>query len=837
MSIMSLGACLFAGGAGAATGRADYANVRTTTAGATTAMSSRMPSMPTLPLVSVGNLSTTIPTAGGNADAGDNNGGDNKSCCEGVEHAKFCELNKSDVCEILLCDDGWVPNAGKTACEEVSVSECDDKGVKNSEYTVDRCMNDILTCVNSGVLPNGLNDLFNEDMFDSVVSGMGLCAAQVDRCLTEVRRNCVNVYATRADVWMDFNSRKIQPEYYSFVLYNTGLTPSQAKKTCLLLDTNTYGKSFAAVNGTDVVTGEYNHQAINTYNDASGAEKKNNPMGSRLDTDGIDAQRGYYARWDASAGQCLVRVAAYNRDKLITNEWLFGVVGDKSAAEVWKYAGETFTCDKDLFGFSLMKRTQDVAVLGVGGGTVVGTVVGAVANLDRKKAMEACEKATYRDELLVKIKKSKKAMKLDDYLRDTSFDTKVVSGAEDKAGKTQRTYSYKTIDKITRDQCLEIVRLVELHKMYKDAVDECTGADEQTVVNRKLFRLDCSNTHPSASEAESINALASNPDAQKDAILKMCIESQIESLYGTSQFKALVEKYKNSYKEDSAKAYAVEMIKTCLDEEGTTAVYKFRDPTDKNCTVAFEILELLGHPMYYLGSCSFHPINLAKFDVNKGITCTANPEGCQLADEIAPDVAELGELLKDIGIDTEDAQTYRQRVGKATAIGAAIGAGAGGLATAITALVESENINCRVGDNLGRVGFNKSYTIDRLKDLYVKWKLNLTDAQQKAAGSTAITDKEGWEDACGAVSEEEKCKEVQFYFKAKDAKTTEWMYAPCTWKDVNGAKKCTASEVLLKSYGLVKSRPTWATSTPLSGIPGDVQRLSVAKLAASNNSQ
>lgn len=822
MSIMSLGACLFAGGAGAATGRADYANVRTTTAGATTAMSSRMPNMPTLPLLSVGNLSTTIPTAGGNADAGDNNGGDNKSCCEGVEHAKFCELNKNGVCEILLCDDGWVPNAGKTACEEVSVSECDDNGVKNSEYTVDRCMNDILRCVNSGVLPNGLNDLFNEDMFDSVVGGMGLCAAQVDRCLTEVRRNCVNVYATRTDVWMDFNSRKIQPEYYSFVLYNTGLTPTQAKQTCLLLDTNTYGKSFAAVAGSNNVTGEYN-QAINTYNDASGAANKNNPMGSKLDTNGIDAKRGYYARWDASAGQCLVRVAAYNRNELITNEWLFGAVGDKSAAEVWKYAGETFTCDKDLFGFSLMKRTQDVAVLGVGGGTVIGTVTGALANLNRKKAMEACEKATYRDELLKKIKNSKKAMKLDDYLRDTSFDTQVVAESEGEGGKTQRTYSYQTIDKITRDQCLEIVRLVELHKMYAEEVGACLGASDIAVTNRKLFRLNCS------------EARESKPDADKSVILETCLGSQIEARYTDSQFEALVKRYK-AYNDENAKAFALAMIETCLDEDGTTGAYKFKDPTDQNCTVAFEILGLLGFPAYNVGSCSFHPINLAKFDVNKGITCSASPEGCKLASEIAPDVEELGVLLETIGIDTEDAQTYRQRVGKATAIGAAIGAGAGGLATAITALVESENINCRVGDNLGRVGFNKSYTIDRLKDLYVKWKLDLTDAQQKAAGSTAITTKEDWEKACGVASEEEKCKEVQFYFKAKDAKTTEWMYAPCTWKDVNGTKTCTASEVLLKSYGLVTSRPTWA-STPLSEIPGAVQRLSVAKLAASNHSQ
>ena len=47
-------------------------------------------------------------------------------------------------------------------------------------------------------------------------------------------------------------------------------------------------------------------------------------------------------------------------------------------------------------------------------------------------------------------------------------------------------------------------------------------------------------------------------------------------------------------------------------------------------------------------------------------------------------------------------------MGKSIAVGTAIGAGAGGLATAITAYVEKSNINCRVGDNLNQVGFGKS---------------------------------------------------------------------------------------------------------------------------------
>lgn len=71
---------------------------------------------------------------------------------------------------------------------------------------------------------------------------------------------------------------------------------------------------------------------------------------------------------------CLIRVAAYNKDKHISNSWLFGAAGDDRPAEVWKAAGDTFSCNKDLFGFSLMNDTSTAAVVGVGGGTVLGPV-------------------------------------------------------------------------------------------------------------------------------------------------------------------------------------------------------------------------------------------------------------------------------------------------------------------------------------------------------------------------------------------------------------------------------------------------------------------------------
>jgi hypothetical protein len=124
------------------------------------------------------------------------------------------------------------PGAGATT----TPSKCGDGLAENSEYAVENCMSDIYSCVSNGALPNGLNDLFNEDLRNSIVSGMGLCSAQIDKCVSSVRKNCANIYRAASDVWLDFNSRRIQPEYFSFVLRKTGLTPNQAENTCWLLD-------------------------------------------------------------------------------------------------------------------------------------------------------------------------------------------------------------------------------------------------------------------------------------------------------------------------------------------------------------------------------------------------------------------------------------------------------------------------------------------------------------------------------------------------------------------------------------------------------------------------
>ncbi len=327
-------------------------------AGATTAgATQRMPTMPSMPNFSVGNISMDMPSIV--PDTPDNpDNPDNPDEPDNPDNP----------------DDPDNP-------DEPVEPECPDGGVENSTYTIDNCMDDLLLCINSGALPGGLNDMFNDELRASIVNGMNLCAPTVERCITDVRKDCTNVYRTAADVWTDFNSRKVQPAYYNFVLLKTGLTPHQAENTCKLLDVNTYGSSFNAVSNAGGVTAEYNIGTGAYNNQNGGLLIKRNPQGATLNygNSGVDGARGHYARWDAGTAECWVRVAAYNKDQQIKNSWLFGAVGNDQPAEVWRRAGDTFTCNRDLFGFSLMNQTNTAAVVGIGGGAVVGAGVGAIA--------------------------------------------------------------------------------------------------------------------------------------------------------------------------------------------------------------------------------------------------------------------------------------------------------------------------------------------------------------------------------------------------------------------------------------------------------------------------
>ncbi len=495
-------------------------------------------------------------------------------------------------------------------------------------YTIDACMDDVLACVNGGALPNKINDLYNVDLRNSIFNGMSLCAAQIDKCISSVRRNGQIVYHSASDVWIDFNSRVIQPSYFSFVLQRTGLTPNQAENTCILLDKNTYGTSFTAVGQGDDVTNEYARN-VGAYNAQDGGDlKKTSPQGVQANTTGrYDSQRGYYARWDATTGECLVRVAAYNKGSQISNTWLFGTLGDDKPAEVWKSAGTSFGCNKDLFGFSLLNNTSTVAVVGVGGGTLVGAGVGAIAGANSEHILDC----------------------------DSSKDREALKQEIDENNLTDQFNAYG-------------VGLVRGGEMSKSQCTTITGFQDMIA---QVERHPCATGAASGEECENFKTLTTG-----SGLLK--------------------------------------------------------------CTGASKT-----------GNC---------VDFN---TLYDEAEGLKL-------------LLKKV---SSLEAIEGGRVLKGTLIGAGVGAAAGGLATAITAFVEKNNITCHVGDGLDSIAFGKSGKIDSLKEFYVKWNLRLPDTILPTA---LVVDCNSWKTACGTIKDISQCAAAQVNYKPAGVQRTTLVDSACT---------------------------------------------------------
>lgn len=448
--------------------------------------SMRMPTMPTLPINTLGNISQNINTVVSTTTTDKPGSPDAPDTPD--------EPDVPDVPDVP--DEPDVP--------DVPAPECPDGGVKFSVYTVDNCMKDVMNCVNGGALPNGMQDLFNEDVRNSIFNGMNLCATQVDKCIASVRMNCENVYRVPADVWLDFNARKIQPEYYNFVLRKTGLTPYQAENTCLLLDRNTYGTSFNAVSANNnKVTSEYN-VPVKAYNGQGGT--KPNTQGVKINNkSGIDGGRGYYARWDATNAECYVRVGAYNKDAQIKNSWLFGAAGDDKIAETWMPVGSTFTCNKDLFGFSLYNDTSTVAVVGIGGGTLVGAGVGAAAG-HGKRSFD-CGVKDHRKKLL-----------------DQLIATEVLDTVNTKLS----THISVADNDITESQCLQIANLVDnsavcVDKYYVKWKCEVSMADEYGNSTQDLFVINADSEDSYISQIENAKEKYSSDKAVL-AALQACLQ-------------------------------------------------------------------------------------------------------------------------------------------------------------------------------------------------------------------------------------------------------------------------------------------------------------------------
>lgn len=700
LSVVGLGICAFVGNADAAQSspRAAY-NVRSGVS-ATGSATQRMPSMPTLPIISVGNISTDVPTNNNNNGGGNNGGGED-------------------------------PNPPTPPTPD---TECPDGGVRNSDYTIERCMNDVLACVNNGALPNGLNDMFNEDLRNAIVNGMGLCQIQVERCVAEVRRDCANVYRSASDVWIDFNARKVQPEYYNFVLRKTGLTPNQAENTCRLLDKNTYGSSFTAVSNDGNVTAEYNNR-VGAYNGQQGGVLiKTNPQGVQVNDNnpGVDGQRGHYARWDATTATCYLRVAAYNKDTHIKNSWLFGAAGDDQPAEVWRATGDTFSCNKDLFGFSLMNNTSTVAVVGVGGGTVLGAGVGAIAG-HGKRAFD-CDNDKHREMLLEELKADGTISTVSEYML-----------LSDRISPTAKD--------LTVSQCQDVVKLYDRYNQISTALRDCR---DETVTERE------------ETEILDIHFTCNESSAEE---LEKCFEQNAKPCKGRSSV-------------ENCKDHLMVLCGNITPRE----CYKQLSTIGVDASVMSLTTNTSDTTKH---TCSFHPINLAMF-YGDDIYC-ASGEDCAPIKDIRAAVKRLGDVFtKDISELIRNGE--KSNMGKSIGIGAAVGAGTGGLATAITAFVERSNINCRVGDNLAQVGMGKSYSIGSLKDFYVKWGLNLPDTVQP---TQTANDCASWKRACSLLTDLNQCAKAQLNYKSADAVTTTLVNTPCV---VSGSA-CIENYPVAKSYG------------------------------------
>lgn len=685
VSVIGLGMCGFIGMSYAnqpASGRAAYNRV---SGGTTTA---RMPSMPTLPIFTTGNTVTNTPS-------------NNQPQVTPQPEKPQPEPEKPQ------------PEPEKPQPEP----ECPDGGVKNSTYTVENCMNDVLRCVNSGALPGGLNDMFNEDLRNAIMNGMGICSVQVDKCVETVRKDCRNVYRANTDVWIDFNARRVQPEYYSFVLRKTGLTPNQAENTCRLLDKNTYGSAFTAVANSGNVTAEYNNK-VGAYNQQMGnILVKNNPQGLQVNDGnlGVDGQRGHYARWDASAGECLIRVAAYNKDNHIKNSWLFGALGDDKPAEVWKAAGETFTCNKDLFGFSLMNKTSTVAVAGIGGGTLVGAGVGAIAGHGKRPF--DCGNEKHREMLTEELRVAANIGILGEYM---------VAG--------NRISSTGGI--INEAQCNDIVELYDAYRQIQTAIDDCDGVSTRVE----------------------------------------------EELSGVIVCDGKFAKIDDCFADLVAQGWT--QAEQCIGKGFTTP---------QQCLDLIANNMLGGQGASSRPECnSFKPINLAKID-GTSVYCPIGNPGCLSRQDTLRELTRLDSVFTREVTDMIE-KGEKSNMGKSIAVGAAVGAGAGALGTAITAFVERNNINCRVGDGLEQVGFGKSHAIGTLRDFYVKWNLQVPDTVQPTA---VVNDCASWRSACAQYKTDIDCKNAQINYKPAGAKTTELIRSACA---VSGSA-CVENYPVAKSYG------------------------------------
>ena len=645
-----------------------------------------------------------------------------------------------------------------TSTGDAGTQTCNNNGVWGTcvanpveEYTIDECMNSILACITAGALPGGIEDMYDSNLRNSIISGMGLCKTQVDYCVANI-----GIYNDSTDVWIDFNSRVIQPQYYSFILRKTGLTPNQAENTCWLIDKNVYGKSFAAI-GSGTVKGEYG-EAISPYNNTSSAPAdKNNPQGPNVNTaTTYDSDRGHYARWDATAGECLIRVAAYNKDDLITNRWLG--IGDDKAAEVWKPAGSSFSCNKELFEFGLMNKTKSAAVLsgaGVAVGTGVGYAFGAAKDkklthdnfCDDKRNLEKLSEQLFSDSA---SKSSSKLKILNEYLtgeltQDSPKNTTVCKRADGEKVLTYKPYLSINTGRLNKSDCENIMALYDKYLMYQGLIDtgviKNSGVISENIKSKKFSWKYKVEGNMSGGEPE------------------------LNTFIMTESTKLL---NKNDITEDDISAFksAVEDKAKALSVDNTSIVMS----AFNSSIASASIKEVEGS----INNNTFHSISLA-WDNTSGVSCNSCEDDCVDGATIIKQVNRIGGLLNILDLSQEDEMSKKA---KGALIGAGVSVGVGGLTTAITAFVEKNNINCRVGDGLDKVQMGKSGNIDTLKDFYVKWNLALPDTIAPTP-TAPVTNCETWTAACSTMSDISNCTSATINYMPAGAATSIRVFNGC----------------------------------------------------------
>ena len=190
--------------------------------------------------------------------------------------------------------------------------------------------------------------------------------------------------------------------------------------------------------------------------------------------------------------------------------------------------------------------------------------------------------------------------------------------------------------------------------------------------------------------------------------------------------------------------------------------------------------------------CRFKTLQKGYITDNDNNPYCDNGKDCVDVRKIEDEVRRLSSLVSSIASVTPE--NSAPSVGKGALIGGLTGAGVGGLATGITALIESSNIKCKVGNNLGSVALGKSYKIDSLKDFYVKRGLNIPDT---VLANTPVVDKNSWGTACSEFQGKlDDCQNASIILKQNDERQVV-SYA-CTMV----GSMCLMNDTVARLYGI-----------------------------------